>query len=343
MIDLSSDTATRPSAEMRRYMADAPVGDEQLREDPSVNRLEQMVAELTGKEDAMFLPSGTMCNGVGIKVHTQPGDRILLERYAHPNTSEGGGPALMSGVLIGTILGQRGIFTPEQVQAEATGQGNYHVPPTTLLCIENTHNRGGGKVWPLETFQAVADTAHECGMKVHLDGARLLNAVVASGVPAKTWGEKTETLWIDLSKGLGCPVGGVLAGDADTMERARRYKHMFGGAMRQAGIIAAAGIYALEHNVDRLADDHANAKHLANGLHEIKGISVDPGEVETNIVFIDVSDTGKSPRELYDGLRERGVRFGSPSSTTWRAVTHLDVSRPDIEQAVEAMEAVVGS
>lgn len=341
-IDLSSDTSTRPSQEMRRFMADAPVGDEQIREDPSVNRLQEMVAELTGKEAALFLPSGTMCNGIGIKVHTQPGDRVLFERYAHPVTSESAGPALMSGVLAGLIEGQRGVYTPEQVRAEVPSTSNYfHIPPTTLLCMENTHNRGGGKVWPLETFQAVADTGHELGLKVHLDGARLLNAVVASGVPAKVWGASVDTLWIDLSKGLGCPVGGVLAGDAETMELARRYKHMFGGAMRQAGIIAAAGIYALEHNVERLAEDHANARLLADGLHEIPGIAIDPAEVETNILFFDVAGTGRSPQEIYEGLLARGVRMGSPGASRWRAVTHLDVSRAGIERAVEAMEEVV--
>ncbi|MBX5445857.1 GntG family PLP-dependent aldolase [Sphaerobacter sp.] len=341
MIDLISDTATRPSPEMRRAMAEAPVGDEQLREDPTVNRLQEMVAELTGKEAALFLPSGTMCNAIGIKVHTNPGDKIVLERWAHPYTSEAGGPGLLAGVMTALIEGERGVFTPEQVEEAVQPQGGFHSAPATLLCLENTHNRGGGKVWPLETFQAVAETAHRLGMKVHLDGARLLNAVVASGIPAKVWSQHVDTVWIDLSKGLGCPIGAVLAGDRETMERARRYKHMFGGAMRQAGIIAAAGVYALEHNVERLAEDHANAKLLAAGLSEIPGIAINPAEVETNIVFFDVSGTGRSPQELYDGLIERGVRMGSPTATRWRAVTHLDVSRADIERAVEVMEAVV--
>lgn len=342
MIDLGSDTATRPSAEMRRYMADAPVGDEQLREDPSVNRLQDMVAELLGKEAALFLPSGTMCNAIGIKVHTQPGDKIVIERYAHPYTSEAGGPGLLAGVMTALVEGERGVYTPEQLREAVQPQGGFHSAPATLACLENTHNRGGGRVWPLATFQAVADAAHELGLKTHLDGARLLNAAVASGIPASVWAEKMDTAWVDLSKGLGCPVGGVLVGDRETMERARRFKHMFGGAMRQAGIIAAAGIYALEHNVERLADDHANARRLADGLSEIPGIAIDPSEVETNIVFFDVAGTGRSPRELYEGLTERGVRLGSPSGTRWRAVTHLDVSRADIEQAVAAMEEVVG-
>ena len=341
MIDLISDTVTRPTPAMRRVMAEAEVGDEQLGEDPSVNRLQEMVAELTGKEAALFLPSGTMCNLIGIKVHTQPGDRVIIERTAHPVTSEAGGAGLVCGVLTYLVDGVRGVFGPEQVAAAADPGDGVHTPPTTLVCIENTHNRGGGKVWPLETFQAVAETAHRLGMKVHLGGARLLNAVVASGIPAKVWSQHVDTVWIDLSKGLGCPIGAVLAGDRETMERARRYKHMFGGAMRQAGIIAAAGVYALEHNVERLAEDHANAKLLAAGLSEIPGIAINPAEVETNIVFFDVSGTGRSPQELYDGLIERGVRMGSPTATRWRAVTHLDVSRADIERAVEVMEAVV--
>lgn len=340
MIDLGSDTASRPSPAMRRAMAEAEVGDEQLREDPTVNRLEQLVAELLGKEDALFLPSGTMCNAIGIKVHTQPGDRIILERYAHPFTSEGGGPALMSGVLTATVEGERGVFQPEQVEAIATPASN-HNPPTTLVLLENTHNRGGGKVWPLETLNAVAETAHRLGAKTHLDGARLLNAVVASGIPAADWAENMDTVWIDLSKGLGAPVGGVLAGEAETMRRGRRYKHLFGGAMRQAGIIAAAGVYALEHNVARLAEDHANARRLAEGLAEIPGIRIDPEEVETNLVFFDVDETGQTAPQIVAQLRERGVRMGANGPTRIRAVTHLDVGRDDIDRAVEAMTEVV--
>jgi threonine aldolase len=340
MIDLNSDTATRPSAAMRRAMAEAPVGDEQLLEDPSVNRLQEMVAALTGKEAAIFLPSGTMCNAIGMKVHTQPGDRVIIERNAHPYTSESGGPGLLSGVMTALIEGDRGVFGPDAVEAQAR-PGGYHAAPTTLVCLENTHNRGGGRVWPLETLQAVADTAHRLGLKVHLDGARLLNAVVASGVPAATWSEKVDTVWIDLSKGLGAPVGAVLAGDAETMHRARRYKHMFGGAMRQAGIIAAAGIYALEHNVERLAEDHANAQVLARGLAEIPGIDIDPEQVETNLVYFDVAETGKSAAEVCEALRVLDVRMGATGATRIRAVTHLDVSRADVERAVETLAQVV--
>lgn len=343
MIDLSSDTASRPTPEMRRFMAEAPVGDEQLREDPSVNRLQEIVADLLGKEAALFLPSGTMCNAIGIKVHTQPGDRIVLERDAHPYTSESGGPALLSGVMTALLDGNRGVFTPAQLEAVAQPPSSYLGVPTTLVCLENTHNRGGGKIWPPATLNAVGETAHRFGLKTHLDGARLLNAVVASGVPAATWAREMDTVWIDLSKGLGAPVGAVLAGDRATMERARRYKHLFGGAMRQAGIIAAAGIYALEHHVERLAQDHKHARVLARGLAEIPGIGIDPDEVETNIIFFDVAETGRSASEVCDALLEHGVRMGITSPGRIRAVTHLDVSRDDIERAVQVVaEVVVG-
>jgi threonine aldolase len=341
MIDLYSDTVTQPTPEMRRVMAEAPVGDEQLGEDPSVNRLQDMVAALTGKEAALFLPSGTMCNLIGIKVHTQPGDRIILERTAHPMTSEAGGAGLVCGVLTVPLDGIRGVFTPEQLEAAAYPGDGVHTPPVTLVCLENTHNRGGGKVWPFETFKAVADTAHRLGLKVHLDGARLLNAVIASGIPAQVWSASVDTVWIDLSKGLGCPVGAVLAGDQETIRRARRYKQMFGGAMRQAGILAAAGIYALEHHVERLAEDHANAQLLARGLAEIPGIRLNPADVETNIVIFDVRDTGWTADELNQAFMERGVRCSVFGPYLLRAVTHLNVSRADVERAVEIMREVL--
>ncbi len=341
MVDLISDTVTRLTPAMRRVMAEAEVGDEQLGEDPSVNRLQEMVAELTEKEAALFLPSGTMCNLVGIKVHTQPGDRIIIERTAHPVTSEAGGPGLVCGVLTYLVDGVRGVFTAEQVEAAADPGDGVHTPPTTLVCIENTHNRGGGKIWPIETLQAVCATAHRLGLKVHMDGARLLNAVVATGIPAASWCRSVDTVWIDLSKGLGCPVGAVLAGDGETIRLARRYKQMFGGAMRQAGILAAAGIYALQNHVERLAEDHANARLLAEGLAETPGIGLDPAEVETNIVFFDVQNTGMTAAAFTEALLAEGVRMGAVGRYRVRAVTHLDVTRQDIERAIQAVHRVV--
>ncbi|HLT19878.1 MAG TPA: GntG family PLP-dependent aldolase [Thermomicrobiales bacterium] len=339
LIDLSSDTATHPTAEMRAFMAQAPVGDEQRREDPSVNRLQEMAAELTGKEAALFLPSGTMCNAIAIKIHTQPGDEIILDKTAHPYTSEGGGPAALAGVSCALLDGVRGVFTAEQVEAAIRPTGP-HSPQSRLVSMENTTNAGSGKVWPFETAKQVSELARERGLKTHMDGARLMNAVVASGILASDWGSLVDTIWIDLSKGLGCPVGAVLCGSYEDMERARRYKHLYGGAMRQAGIIAAAGIYALEHHVDRLAEDHANAKKLAKGLAEIPGIEIDPDDIETNIVFFDVSETGRSAAEINDATTAKGVRMGG-RGTRIRAVTHLDITSDDIDRALETIYDVV--
>lgn len=341
LIDLSSDTATQPTQAMREFMAQAPVGDEQRREDPSVNRLQDIAAELTGKEAALFLPSGTMCNAIAIKIHTQPGDEIILDKTAHPYTSEGGGPAALAGVSVALLDGARGVFTAEQV-AEVIRHTGPHAPQSRLVSMENTTNAGSGKVWPLETAKGVSDLARERGLKSHIDGARLMNAVVASGIPASDWGGLVDTIWIDLSKGLGCPVGAVLCGSNEDMERARRYKHLYGGAMRQAGIIAAAGIYAFEHHVERLAEDHANAKKLASGLAEIPGIQIEPDDIETNIVFFDVSETGRTGDEISAGTTEKGVRMGGRGNRI-RAVTHIDITSDDIDQALETIHEVVVS
>jgi threonine aldolase len=339
LIDLSSDTATQPTAAMRAFMAQAPVGDEQRREDPSVNRLQEMAAELTGKEAALFLPSGTMCNAIAIKIHTQPGDEIILDKTAHPYTSEGGGPAALAGVSVALLDGVRGVFTAEQVAAAIRPSGP-HSPQSRLVSMENTTNTGSGKIWPYETARGVSELARERGLKAHIDGARLMNAVIASGIPASEWGALVDTIWIDLSKGLGCPVGAVLCGSVDDMERARRYKHLYGGAMRQAGIIAAAGIYAFEHHIERLAEDPDNATKLAVGLSEIPGIQIDPDDIETNIVFFDVSETGRTGEEINEGTTAKGVRMGGRGKRI-RAVTHLDITSDDIDQALETIHDVV--
>jgi threonine aldolase len=342
-VNLYSDTQTRPSEGMRRAIATADVGDEQRREDPTVNLLQEMVAELFGKEEALFLPSGTMCNAIAIKVHTRMGDEMILHRDAHPYTSEGGGPAALAGVSSRLLDGARGMFTAEQVLG-AISPDNPHSARSRLVSIENTTNAGTGKVWPLETIREIAAVAHEHGLKTHMDGARLMNAVVASGIPASDFVAEMDTAWVDLSKGLGCPIGGVLAGTREDMELARRYKHLYGGAMRQAGIIAAAGVYALRHNVERMADDHANAKLLAQGLAEIPGIQINVEDIETNIVHFDVSETGRTGGEVNDAITSRGARMGGGSGPRMRAVTHLDVSRADIERTVEIMrDAVVNA
>lgn len=341
MIDLSSDTATKPTPAMRRFMAEAPVGDEQRREDPTVNELQDLVAELTGKEAALFLPSGTMCNAIAFAVHCRPGEAVILDRTAHPNIAEGGGPAVIAGVLLRTLEGERGIFTAAQARAEIEA-GDTHRSRTALISVENTSNQGGGKIWPLERLAELRALADEHGIKLHMDGARLMNAVVASGVSARDFASYVDTVWIDLSKGLGAPVGAVLAGPADFIEAARLWKHRLGGAMRQAGIIAAAGVYAFRHHVERLAEDHANAKLLEAGLATIPGIRLVRGPVETNIVLFTVEDTGLTSHQVAQRLLdEHGVRM-SPyiDQTTIRAVTHLDVSRADCERAVEALRAV---
>ncbi len=338
MIDLSSDTSTRPSQAMREFMASAPVGDEQLREDPTVNELQDYVAELTGKEAALFLPSGTMCNAIAFAVHARPGEAVILDRRSHPNIAEGGGPAVLAGLLLRTTDGERGVFTAEQA-ARLIHAGNTHASRTALISVENTANMGGGKVWPLETLGEVRDLAASHGMKMHMDGARLMNAVVASGNSAATFGSYVDSVWIDLSKGLGAPVGAVLAGTSEFIEAGRLWKHRLGGAMRQAGIIAAAGLFAFRHNVERLADDHANAKVIADRIDASRGVEMLRSPVETNIVIFSVAGTGLTARQFADALLQKhNVRI-SPyyDVSVCRAVTHLDVNRSDCETAAAAI------
>ncbi|CAN5510094.1 threonine aldolase family protein [soil metagenome] len=334
MINLFSDTQTKPSKEMRRAMADAQVGDEQRRLDPTVIKLEEMTASLLGKEAGLFLPSGTMCNIIAVKVHTQPGDAILADRMSHILRAELGGAAFHSGVTIDQLDGQRGIFNAEQVE-EGFKRVSYYSPPVTLVCVENTHNYGGGTIWPVNVLQEVCQLANRLNRKTHMDGARLFNACVAAGISAAEYSRPVDSVWIDLSKGLGCPVGAVLAGTKEFISKARRYKHIFGGAMRQAGIIAAAGVYALEHNIERLADDHANAKLLARGLSQIKGIKLDPPEPQTNIIYFDTRAAGLSNTEFIKAMDQQDISMSGIGQLV-RAVTHLDVSRADCERAVEA-------
>ena len=341
-VDLYSDTQTRPSAAMRRAIAEAEVGDEQRGEDPTVNRLQDMVATLLGKEAALFLPSGTMCNEIGYRVWARPGAEVILDQTAHAVHFEGGAPAALSGLMMRPVEGERGIFSAAQVKAAIRPTGLRHMPRSVVLSIEQTTNVGGGAVWPLATVQSVAEVAHESGLKVHMDGARLLNAVVASGVSAAAFSAPCDSVWIDLSKGLGCPVGAVLAGSADFIEEAFRCKHQFGGAMRQAGIVAAAGVFALDNNIERLAEDHANATALANGLAEMPGVILDAASVETNMVYFDVGGTTMPAPALCRVLeKEHGVRLGAMDETRIRAVTHLDVSADGIAIALDAIRGVL--
>ena len=337
-IDLSSDTATKPTEAMREFMSKAEVGDEQIKEDPSVNRLVEMVCELLGKEDAIFLPSGTMCNAIAYRVHCRPGDEIILDQTSHPWRFETGGAAALSGALIYPVNGVRGIFTADQVK-KAIRPKNNHAPRSRVVSIEQTTNLGGGAVWPLQTINEVYAVADQHGLAKHMDGARLLNAVEASGVSAESFAKNTDSVWIDFSKGLGAPVGAALAGSKEFITEAWRWKHQFGGAMRQAGIIAAAGIYALQHHVDRLAEDHANAQILARGLADIDGIKVEP--VETNLVFFDLSDLNISSSTFNCMLMENGIRLKSADDFRMRAVTHLDVSQSQIQETLSIIRGVV--
>jgi threonine aldolase len=340
MIDLYSDTMTKPTPAMRKCMAEAEVGDEQKGEDPTVNRLQDMVAELLGKEAALYLPSGTMCNEISFATWARTGDEMIMHRDSHPMHFEVGGPAYLARMMLYPLDGPRGMFTAEQVE-EAIRPDSPHYARSRLVEIENTHNMGGGSIWPLAQLQAVCAMAHRYGLLTHLDGARLLNAVVATGIPAKTYAELFDSAWIDLSKGLGCPVGAVLAGSHAFIKDARRLKHLFGGAMRQAGIIAAAGVYALKHHVARLAEDHVHARMLAQALAEFPQVSLNPADVETNIVILDVGGTGHPAKDIGEHLEKEGVRVSVVGRTKLRAVTHLDVSRQDVERAIDVFRRVL--
>ncbi len=332
MIDLRSDTVTKPTAAMREAMAAAEVGDDVLGDDPTVIALERRVAEILGKEAALYMPSGTMTNQVAIRAHTEPSDEIIVEAEAHVYYFEGGAPASLSGVMCRLIQGRRGIFTAGDVRAVLRPR-NVHFPPTRLICIENTHNRGGGSIWPIQDIADIAALAREAGLRMHLDGARLWNASAATGIPEWEYAAHFDSVSVCFSKGLGAPVGSALAGTREFIDRARRFRKQCGGGMRQAGIVAAGALYALEHHRRRLVDDHANAKRLAQGIADCPGIEVDPATVETNIVFVRV--TAVPAAELSARLKAAGV-LTNAAGDRLRLVTHLGVSREQIEQAIGA-------
>ena len=335
-INLFSDTQTRPTDAMRQAMAEAEVGDEQRKADPTVNRLQDRMAELLGVDRALFLPTGTMCNLVAVGAHTRPGDAIVLEHSGHVLRSETSGAAAVNGCVIETIRGDGGTFTPEQLAAVLT-PGNQYVPPTRLVCLEQTHNFAGGTVWPLDRYEAVAALARQQGVAVHTDGARLMNAVVASGVEAAAWAAPVDTIWVDFTKGLGAPTGAVLAGPDDVMEQAWLLKHRFGGAMRQAGIVAAGCLHALDHHVERLAEDHDNARALADGLAALGLEVVAP---ETNLVYVDPRPVGLDAGAFAAAMADQGVEISTLGARN-RLCTHLDVTADDVAQAVAAAGRVV--
>jgi threonine aldolase len=340
LVDLRSDTVTKPSLGMRKAMAEAEVGDDVYHEDPSVNRLEAMVAALYGKDAALYVASGTMANQLAIRAQTHHGDEIIMERTSHPFNSEAGALAALAGVQVNLIDGTRGLMEVEQIKA-VVRTPNVHHAPTALMCLENTHNRGGGSIWPLDTIRAIREFAHSVQVPMHLDGARLMNACVATGLTPKDYAQYFDSCTLCLSKGLGAPVGSLVIGSKDFIARAHRFRKQFGGGMRQVGILAAAGIYALEHNVERLAEDHLNAKRLAKGIAEIDGLDIDEKAVETNILFFHVRKPGLTVPMLLDRMKAEGVLMGGTGPNTIRAVTHLDVSKDGIDRTIEVLRKVV--
>jgi len=340
MIDLISDTKTRPTAAMRQVMANAEVGDERANEDPSVNRLVERCAVLLGKEAALYLPSGTMCNEIALAVHCKPGDEVICDVTSHIIGFEGGGPAALAGVMLNPVAGARGIYSGVQLREKIRPDRPY-APRQRLVEVEQTANLGGGTIWPLATLRQISEIAHAAGLVTHMDGARLLNASVASGIGVAEFALGFDSVWIDFSKGLGAPGGAVLAGTREFVADANRWKQRIGGAMRQSGIIAAACEYALDHHVARLAHDHANARRLAEGLAAIAGLHIDPATVQTNLVYFDVARADLDVETLCASALARGVRVGPMGARTIRAVTHLDVSAADIETAIAAIGAAL--
>ncbi len=339
-VNLYSDTQTKPSRAMKEAMMEAEVGDEQHGSDPTTHALCDRMAALLGKEAAVFMPSGTMCNEVAILAQCRPGDEILAHPLAHILHSEGGAPWALAGVQVTGLPDDGGLFEPESVRA-AIRPKTRNAPPQRMVEVEQTSNLGGGRVWPLERLQAVAEIAHEHGLVTHMDGARLMNAVVAAGVPAHEMCEGYDTVWLDFTKGLGAPLGAVLAGPTDVIDDAWRWKQRVGGAMRQSGLCAAACLYALDHNVDRLAEDHENARILARELAQTPGITVE--QPETNLVFFDTEGTGMTGAELQARVREQGILISVMGKYRGRACTHLDVDRHGVLDAAAAIREIVAS
>jgi threonine aldolase len=335
-VNLFSDTQTRPSAAMKEAMTRAEVGDEQNGDDPTVNALCDRMAALLGKEAAVFLPSGTMCNQISILVHCRPGDEILAHENSHIIANEGGGPGALAGAVVRGLRGERGQFESATLR-EALREKRRNAPPQTLVAVEQTANAGGGSVWPMVRLTDVLTTAHDVGMATHMDGARLMNAVVAAGVPAAEMVAGCDSVWLDFTKGLGAPLGAVLCGPAGFIDQAWRWKQRLGGSMRQAGVCAAACLYALDHNVERLAVDHDNARRLARGVAQVPGLRVE--EPETNLVFFDTRDAGVTAGELAERVRRQGISVSVVGAYRARACTHLDVGAAGVDEAVKVIAA----
>ena len=337
LIDMRSDTVTRPTPAMREAMLRAEVGDDVMAEDPTINALQERVAALFGKEAALFVSSGTQANQISIKAYTQPGDEVIADAICHPVRSELGASALISGVQVAMIPTVRGVYTREAA-AKLIRADHWMQPKTSLLWVENTHNAGGGTVFPLDALDGLRALSNERGIPLHIDGARIFNAVVASAIAPAEWGRRCDSLSFCLSKGLGCPVGSMLMGTREFIKRARRLRQIYGGGWRQAGILAAAGLHALDHHVERMAEDHANAKWFAERVSAMEGVELVYADTQTNLVFLDVTPSGLAAETVSQRLRERGVALAMRGGTTFRAVTHLDVTRADVEQAAKALQ-----
>jgi threonine aldolase len=335
-IDLRSDTVTKPTPGMWAAIRAAEVGDDVFGDDPTVNRLQERVAALLGKEAALFVPSGTMSNQICIKVHTQPGDEILCEQGCHIYNNEAGGPAVLSGVMCRTIAGDHGILERSQLEDKIRPNDD-HLVRTRLVALENTHNRGGGRIYSLEKIRAISTWGHEHGLLLHLDGARLWNAIVATGIPAAEWARPFDSVSVCFSKGLGAPIGSALAGTVESVTRARRIRKLLGGGMRQAGIAAAAALYALDNHIERLAEDHRNARLIAQAIAETPGLRLEPPDVQTNLIWFEVDPEFATAQEVVVALEQRGIWIFAAGPYRLRACTHLDVSAAQAERVAETL------
>ncbi|MBD3219070.1 MAG: low-specificity L-threonine aldolase [candidate division Zixibacteria bacterium] len=341
-IDLRSDTVTRPSEKMREIIASAEVGDDVFGDDPTVNELQEKVARLFGKEASLYVPSGSMGNLVAIKTHTNPGEEAIFEEDCHSLNYEAGSMGAVAGLVSHTFRGNHGVMTREQVEPYIKKK-SLHTPPTTLIALENTHNHAGGTIYPLEEIKKLRDMADEHGLKMHLDGARIWNASIATGITLDEYGRYFDSIQCCFSKGLGAPIGSIVIGDGEFIEKARRFRKMFGGGMRQVGILASAAIYALDNNMSRMSEDHENASFLAENLAKIDGIDIDLESVQTNIVIMNIVSSGKAVPDVLSELKDMGMLAVQFGATKIRCVTHLDLDRADIETAIEKFKAVFSS
>ncbi|RPI16642.1 MAG: low-specificity L-threonine aldolase [Ignavibacteriae bacterium] len=340
MIDLRSDTVTKPSKGMREAMANAEVGDDVYGEDPTVNELQRRCAEITGKEAALYVPSGCMANQLAIKSQTSPADEVILESESHILNYETAAPAFLSQVQLFPVQGVNGVFTADDIQKQIRPRA-YYFPKTALICIENTHNRAGGTIFPIDEIKKIRELALKEGIRMHMDGARVFNASVETGIPVKEYASYVDSISFCFSKGLGAPVGSILCSDKETITKAHKYRKIIGGGMRQAGILAAAALYALDNNVQRLKEDHEKAKCFANEISKLKDISVDMSTVQTNIIIFRLNRTDEEINKFKSALKDKGILISDGSYGSLRAICHLDVSMDDVKKAIDAVKEVL--